>query len=833
MWQDFRYAWRRLRNSPGFTVAVVLSLTLGIGANTAIFSVINAVLLRTLPVAKPAELSLVQIDSKLAVSQRFSYPAFQLLRNALPAPSTIAASTKIQRAYATLETGRETEMLWDQLVSGEFFSVIALSPSLGRLLGPEDNVTPGAHPVAVLSEGFWRRRFGGARDVLGRDIVLNGTHFTIVGVGPAGFTGTQLEFPADVWIPVMMQSDVRYMQNYSSSNAQDSKPWATQQGIRWLDLTVRNENGAAAEAAMQLAFHRQVEELAQTIGNAERRKLVLEQKLAFQPFSRGFSSLRQKFESPLYALMVMVGLVLLIACANTANLLLARASARQREIAVRLSMGATRSRLVRQLLTESLLIVAMAAGLGILTAWWAGDLLVRATLDLAAQGITAAPFSVAPDGRVLAFTVLLSAFTALLFGLAPALRATSVDLNSSLKQSGRGVYSGSRFSVAKLLVAAQVALSLLLAVGAGLFVRSLQNLMNLDTGFQREHLLEARIDPQTAGVPSSQWLALQRGVVERLEATPGVRTASVAMCGLAVGCSSYSDGIAVEGYQSRPDEQMLIEINVVGPNYLQTVGMQLVAGRDLDARDTETSPRVAVVNEAMVRRYFSGRNAIGLRFGNKQPDTQIVGIVRDARVNRVQEAAEPMVWLALRQASVGTPAASIEIRAAGDPAALADLVRRAIHDVNPEVPVVRVRAMTEQIESGVVQERLVARLASVFGVLALALACFGLYGVMSYAVSRRTPELGIRMALGATPGRVLVAVFRESLGLVALGLGVGLPLALVAARSISSMLFNVNARDPLTLLLATSALVAAAALAGYVPARRASRVDPLVALRYE
>jgi predicted permease len=829
MWQDLRYAARTLRSSPGFAFVVILSLTLGIGANTAIFSVINAVLLRSLPVAKPAELSLIHLESRLPMSQRFSYPLFQLLRDALPAQSSIAAAGKAQRSYANLETGHEPETTYVQLVSGEFFSVIGLPPALGRTLGPEDNRMIGGHPVAVLSEGFWRRRFGGSRDVLGRDLTINGTHFTIVGVGPAGFTGIQLEQPIDIWVPVVMQADVRYSQNYSSNNAQSDKPWATQPGVRWLDLIVRDKSGAAI-TALNMAFHRQVEEDGRMIGDTERRKLFLQQSLELQPFGRGFSTLRQRFEAPLYTLMAMVGLVLLIACANTANLLLARAGTRQREIAVRLSMGAQRGRLIRQLLTESFLVVAVAAALGILVAWWAGDLLVRMTLNLASQ-TSATPFSVAPDARVLAFTILLSAVTALIFGLAPAFRATRVDLNSALKQAGRGVYGGSRFSAAKMLVAVQVALSLLLVVGAGLFVRSLQNLMNQDLGFERQHVLEVRIDPDTVGISAAQMTALDRSLIERVQAVPGVESATMAMCGIAGGCSSYSDGIQVEGYQSRPGEQMLIEVNRVGPNYAQIVGMHLIAGRDLDARDTETSPPVAIVNEAMARMYFAGRNALGRRFGFQRPAIEIVGIVRDARVNKVQDAAEPMAWFPLRQGP--TTAESIEIRATGDPRALEDATRRAIREVNPDLPITRIRTMTEQIEANVVQERLVARLAAIFGGLALALACFGLYGVMSYAVSRRTPELGIRMALGATPGRVLSGVFGESLTLVIVGLLVGGPLVLLATRPLSAMLFNVDARDPATLIGAALALTAVAALAGYVPAWRASRVDPLVALRHE
>lgn len=825
---DLRFALRTLRKNPGFTAVVVTSLALGVGANTAIFSVINAVMLKSLPVDHAEQLYLVKHEARTASAQRFSVPLFEHLRAALPAGSSIAGISRVSRMYGVLQPGHAIETTAVQLVTGEFFPLIGRAPLMGRTLTPDDNRTVGGHPVAVVSEGCWRRAYGASPDVLGRDVVFNGAHFTIVGVGPAGFTGVLLETPVDFWVPVMMQSDVHYAQNYSSSNSNDQKPWATQLGIRWLDLMVRTSSTAPLASAMNVAFQQMVEAEAATLHDPAFRETFRQQSLSLVPFHRGFSRLRDRFEQPLYTLLGMVGMILLIACANTANLMLSRASSRRREIAVRLSMGATRPRLIRQLLTESVLLVCVAAALGLLLARWSGDILVRMTL-----GVTtgATPLSLPLDGRVLSFTMLLSFATVLLFGLAPAFRATDLDLNDALKQSGRSIQGGSRFTAAKLLVAGQVALSMLLVAGSLLFVRSLQNLSTMDLGFSREHLLAVILDPDAIALSDERVAMLNRALQERVENIPGVQSASLAFSGLAAGFHSSSDGLQFTGYQSRPDEQMRMMGNRVTLNYFATVGMRLMAGRDFNAGDTDKSPKVAIINQAAARRYFAGRSPLGERFGGGTPDTLIVGVVADARTASVQEEPEPMAFYPMAQKPAR--ASSLDVRAAGDPKTLAADVRTAIAQVAPDLPIVRVRTMTEQVDSNLVQERLLARLTTVFGGLALGLACFGLYGVMSYAVSRRTSELGVRMALGATPAGVLAMVFRESLGLVLAGLAVGLPLVILAGRQLSKILFRVNTSDPKTLAIAAVSLLAAAALAGYLPAWRASRVDPLVALRNE
>lgn len=825
--QDLRYATRTLAKAPGFTLVVVLSLALGIGANTAIFSVLNALTLRSLPVARPHEVFAVRQQDRSAVSQRVSYPMFQRLREATPATAELAAMSRVSRLYGVINGGEQPETIAVQLVSGEYFSLLGVSPHLGRPLTPEDNVQMSGHPVAVVSQGFWERRLGASSQVLGQTIRIGATPFIVVGVAPRGFGGVWLESPTEVWIPLMMQSDVRYAQNYSANNADSDQPWIPQEGISWLNLIVRTQPDArlATTEALDRAYQTSRIREAESMGDAEERRLFLEQHLILESFSQGFSIFRQRFLSPLYVLMAMVGVVLLIACANTANLLLARAAARQREMAIRLSIGAGRGRLVRQLLTESFVLAGLAAALGLMIAQWAGDALVRFALGSSAQ------LSVGLDGRVLVFTTLVAIATALLFGLAPAVRATRTNLGTVLRATSKSIHGGGRFQTRKLLVASQVALSLLLIVGAGLFTRSFRALLTVDTGFEREHVLSITMDPRAAGYPVSELPTLYRRLVDRAETTPGVRSASVAMCAMVTGCRSFSDGIEITGYERRPGEQILIQENRVGPRYFSTVGISMIEGREFDEHDTESAPRVAIINEAFARRYFANRPAIGQMFGNDTRDRLIVGVAQDARVNSPREAAGPMAYHPLGQGAVF--AGTLEVRSDGDPRLTATALRHAIGEVDRQLPIVRVSTVTERLTEDLNQERLVTALAMLFGMLALGLACFGLYGVMAYAVSRRTAELGIRIALGASPSGVGWMVFRESLILVVTGLALGVPAAFLAGRSLSGLLFGVSAHDPATVIAATLVLLTVAALAGYLPARQASRVDPLVALRFE
>jgi len=824
--KDVRYGARMLRANPGFTFVVVLSLAAGIGANSAIFSIANAMLLKTMPIADPDHVYIVRYQSRLPVTQRLSYSFFDQLRAGFPAPDGLAAISRVARMR--LASDGEPQSASVQLVTGEFFSVLGVGAQSGRVLTPGDNRTLGGHPVTVISDAFWRRKFAAAADVIGRDITFNGVHFSIVGVAPAGFTGVWLESPVEAWIPVMMQADVKYMQNYSSSGQDALKPWVPQDGIRWLDVITRANRTEGPEAvALNSVFRPLLLKEIDSITEERERALTLDRRLVLEPFGMGFSNLRDQFRAPLYALLGMVALLLMIACANTANLLLARATSRQREMAVRLSIGASRRRIIGQLLIESLMLGALAAAVGLAIAPLVSELLVRMTMGIETGPL---PFSVGIDARVVVFTVVITLLTSLLFGFAPAWRATDLSLSTALKTSGRSTHQGARLNLSKLLVVGQVALSLFLAVGAGLFARSFNNLVSQPLGLE-DQVLWVAISPSLGGYTDAELPGLYERIIGRVEAIPGVQSATVAMCGVMTGCRSNSDGIAISGYESQPGEQVMVQVNRVGPHYFSTVGMTIAAGRDFDAREIGSGAKIVIVNEAMVRKYFKGRDPIGQRFGYDKPDTEIIGVVRDAHVNTVREAAMPMVFHPFD--STPSFVGSMQIRATGQPDAIGAAVRRALREVEPRLPVDRVTTIATLAASTLRQERLIARLTIGVGALALALASLGLYGLMAYAVKQRTAELGLRFALGAPRPRVLWMVLRESLLLVVVGLALGLPLVIALARLIGPMLFEVNPNDPAVVSIAAGVLLLVGASSSYLPAFRASRIDPITALRTE
>jgi predicted permease len=828
IWRDLIYALRQLKRSPGFAAVAILSLAIGIGANSAIFSILNALLFKSLPVAAPGELFDLQQESRVRFPQRFSYPMFLRLRDAGSGAKGVAAMSHVVGAQTSLETGAQSEMAPVQLVSGEFFDVLGLSPALGRLLTPGNNQTLGGSPVAVISYGFWERAFAGASDVIGRSIRLNETSFTIVGVAPRSFRGVWIESPTDVWIPLVMQANVHYAQHFSSQdNADPEKPWVPQEFVEWLDVIVRVNPASALSVtnALNATFLHSLESVMGVL-DLKTKRHFLERTLALDPFAQGFSNVRQRFTSPLVAMMALVALVLVIACANTANLLLARAESRKREIAVRLSIGASRTRLIQQLLTESFLLVAIAAALGLLLAQWASGQLVRMALGVV--GSAPAPLSTGVDGHVLVFTIGLSVATGLLFGLIPAFRVTKMELGAAMKTTACHAPGRWRVSGAKLLVAAQVALSLMVVFGAALFARSLRNLAKVELGFDREHVLTVWMNPRAAGYEAAKLPTLYRRLVERTEAIPGVQSAAVSMCGLAVECRSIDGGVKISGYEPAPLEEVRLQFSYVGQNYFSTVGMRLLSGRDFAPGDS--GYRFAIVNQAVVRQYFANREPLGQRFGD-QLKTEIVGVVADARVNRVREEAIPMVYYPLQGNLVY--AGSLEIRAAGSPTAVATDVRKALHEIAPDLPIEQITPLTLQVDRNLNPERMGSVVTTAFGVLALGLACFGLYGVMSYAVTRRTSEIGLRMALGARPGNVLWTVLREALTLIASGLIVGVPLVILASRSVAALLFGIEPDDPLTLGATILILTGVGVFAGLWPAWRASRVNPVTALRHE
>ena len=826
--QDARFALRALRKNPGFAAIVLLSLSLGIGANTAIFSVLNAAILRPLPVANPGELFVINQQAQDSVSPRFSYPLFDQLRSATPRAAEVAAMSRVASMRARVDGASASERLSVQLVSGEYFSVLRLAPAQGRALTPDDNRTLGGHPVTVISNSLWRRRFGAAADVVGRGVTLNDTAFTIVGVAPPEFSGVWLESPVDAWIPLMMQSQVGYLQDVSFHNADMNQPFVPQEGIEWVRVFGRApRNASGVVAALDVAFRQGMAHFADQYSDPATKRSFTSRHLTFEALDRGLSTVRPRLVTPIVALLGTVFLILLIACANAANLLLARAEARRREIAIRLSIGASRGRLMQQLLTESAILVGAATGLGVLFSYWmAGELVQRM-----ASGLGATPFLVGMDMRVTGFTAVVSILTGVLFGVMPAVRASRSDLSTALKADSRTGRVGGRLSAPTVLVVLQVALSLVLVVGAGLFARSLRNLTHLDLGFEPDQFVSVAVNPRAAHYPLTSLPELYGRLVERVEATPGVRSAVMSTCQLAAGCHD-TGSITIAGYVPSPGESPRLDVNHVGPHFFSTVGMRLMQGRDFDSRDNEQAPNVAIVNQTMARRYFPNGDAVGQHFGWARPDMEIIGIVQDARVAAVRDEPVPMAYFPLAQ-DTRHYAGALNVRASGNADQLVAMMNRVVADVDPNLPVDSVRTMSAQIDRNVRVEQLVAVLTSLFGVLALGLASFGLFGVMSYAVSRRTSEFGIRMALGAPPASVLWAVFRESLTLVALGLAVGVPVVLVASGPLADVLFRIRPNDPMTLVGAIGLLVVVAAAAAFFPAWRASQVDPMIALRSE
>jgi predicted permease len=778
----------------------------------------DAVMLRLLPIRDPQQLYIVQETEGAG----FSFPMFQRFRNALKGTADILTLTR-PAPFHTRRGSATMEPVTGQLVSGEFFPVLGVRPALGRLLTPSDNRSLGQHSVLVLSYSYWQRRFSCKPDVLGNVLPLNGTPFTIVGVAEPSFLGVAAGDSPDVWLPLLMQAEVRYAQNAWSSNADTRKPWPPQEGIRWLDAMIRVPDPRAVpavEARLNVLYRRDMERAGQVHDERERR-VLLERRLSLEQGAQGFSTLRRRFSMPLRLLMTTVGLVLLIACANIASLLLARAMARRKEIAIRLSIGAGRTLLVRQLLTESVVLALLGGILGVLIASWSNNALPRLfSIDVHLR----------LDSRVLGFAAGLSLATGILFGLAPAFRITSVEPAAALKSGTSADSPGRRLTLGKTLVIVQVSLSLVLVTGAGLLARTMWNLLQLDMGFDREHVLTVRIDPRSAGFLPAQLPPLYAQLVERMRAVPGVRSATIAASSIAGG-GTRSSGINVAGYTPGPRENMSVDENFVDSGYFETTGMPLVEGRDFDVRDTETALKVAIINETMARRYFGSSRAIGRHYGYAGMQFEIVGVVRDARVRGPRSTLRPMAYRPIRQEM--EYARSLEVRTQADPRAVAAAARKVIAQVAPTLPVQDIATVAERVNRLLAQERLIAEISAFFGLFALLLACIGIYGLISYGVARRTAEMGIRMALGAKPTSVVWLVLREGMILVLIGIAAGIPIAFAAARLIKGLLFGVAPTDPATLAATALLMLSVAAVAAYPPARRASRVDPIAALRHE
>jgi len=947
LWQDVLFGLRMLRKAPAFTAVAVLTLAFGIGANTAIFSLIDAVMLRSLPVENPSQLVLLKWSARKApnlfgmmssgdcptdmgggrlnpIGCSFSEPMYR----------EIAAANIFAGTAAFANTGRldltgngAPTVINGQLVSGDFFRTMGLKAAVGRLLDASDDTAPAA-AVTVLNYGYWQSAFGGSRDVIGHTIELNGVPFTIVGVAEQRFTGITPGSDYDVWVPLFAGPKINRLQG--PLGAQDRQNdvatwWLTiagrlkpgtslGQSQAMVSGIFRNEmlhgavplfhgnqmagvpamrmgapalagvaaspapmpapmpmQGASGNAAVPMHREAAAGPARQPAGNAEvtlpapqaaplggahlaeepsvPKTLSTEEdnpQVTLVSAQTGLVGTRARYSDPLYALMLAVGIILLIACANMAGLMLARAAARQKEMAVRLALGAGRARIVRQLLTESLMLSILGGALGVLFAYWGAHTIISFVSSNQARPLG---FATGVDLRVLGFTAAVSLFTGMLFGVAPAFRSARIDLTPTLKEaegnSASAGHSGGRwFSAGNLLVVTQVALAVVVLVGAGLLVRTLQNLRNADMGFDAHNILIFGIDPTLAGYTGAQADHLYRDLQGRLAETPGVKSASYSMAPL------LSNGLMVTVFHwpGTPEDQTAESDALdVGPNFFETLHIPFLAGREFGATDFElaaanggdkptSAPTPVIVNQAFVQKYLGKENPIGKAygaaaagpFGGPTPGYQIVGVVRDAKYNDLRREIHPMMYIP-HHAGVAT----FELRTAADPRALLPAIREVLGQVNADLPLFNVTTQSQQIDRLLFQERLVARLAGFFGVLALVLACIGLYGLLSYEVSRRTREIGIRMALGAQPERVQKLVLRQGIALALAGAAVGIGVALGVTRYLGSMLFNVRASDPLT-MSAVAVLLALVALAAcYIPARRATRVDPMVALRYE
>ena len=839
---DLRWAVRAIRRAPGTTALAVLSLALGIGANTAIFSLVNAVLLRMLPVRAPHELHLVAADAAEPRTS-WNYPDYIAFRDDVKGFSGLAAGSGVGSLGLQVGEGGAAELVRRQFVSGNYFDVLGVRPAAGRLFGAEDDRTLGGAPYAVLSYDYWRGRFGGDPAVIGRTVRLNGTLLTVVGITAPGFQGIDPASKADVFVPMVMHGEIQHV---------PAGIWNTRH-YWWFRVVGRVPGGTPLEpVASQLTSIFRAREEEHRKANPRARRNEPPPNLYLIPAGRGHSYTRAILQKPLLVLTGVVGLVLLIACANVANIMIARGAVRQREIAIRLAIGAGRGRIATQLLTESLLVAVLGGIAGVAFAY----LGIRVVLDrfLPTSGWTDVTLDVSPDLSVLAFTLGISVLTGVLAGLAPGWHATRPRLVAALKDDVPGRSGSSRVLLRRLLVVGQVALSLLLVIGAALFVRSLANLRSLDAGFRRDQTVIASVDPGRNGYKGQRLYDFYERLRAEVERLPGVRSAALASI-TPLGGMRWNGDFSVEGRAFEEGERRYVDMNSVGPRYFETVGIQLLIGREFAETDKPPSvpdpperitpgveppeapgPRHAVVSESFAKKFLAGGSPLGRRlsFTEKFDSARaydVVGVVKDAHYFDLKEAVEPMVYVASGRAGFGEQ--TLCIRTAAATAGLTEGIRKAVTAIDPAVPLLRTRTIEQEIDTNIVQERLLATLAGFFGALALLRACVGLYGVISYVVARRTREIGIRLALGAQRSRVVRLVLGDAGLLVAAGAVLGLAGALGLSRLVRSLLYGVSPQDPVTVAGAVGVLLAVTALAVLVPLRRAMAVQPGEALRYE
>jgi putative ABC transport system permease protein len=815
--QDARLASRALLKSPGFSITAILTLALGIGANTAIFSLINSVILKTLPVSHPERL----LQITMGKSAYYTNPIWEQLRDRQDVFSGIFA---YGGGDFNLAAGGEARYAPGNYASGQFFETLGLRALIGRTFTTTDD-RRGCPGTAVLSYGFWQSEYGGSVGVVGRIVSLDNHPFEVLGVLEPGFTGVDVGRNVSLYIPLCAEKIIRG----ETSSLDHRSAW-------WLRVIGQPKPGilaSQAEARLRTLAPQIFDATVPPNWKAEDQESYRKRTFDAQAASTGLSDLRRTYRQALIVLMIIVGVVLLIACANVANLLLARGAARQQEIAIRMALGSGRGRLVRQLLTESLLLSVTGAALGVLFAQWSTHLLVgflsssenKVFLDLTI------------DVRVLTFTAAAAVLTALLFGLAPAWRGTKVNPQSAMKANARGVIEGGKFGLSQALVVAQVALSLVLVVGAGLMLATFFRLETLDAGFEREHVLLVNADLRNGHYLPARRGAVLEEMLGKLRTLPGIRSASASDV-TPISGSTWNQTLQIEGYASKGGEDTLTYLNEVSDRYFDTLGIHLVSGRDFNAHDTPGSPKVTIVNQEFAKRFFAGENPIGRSYrmenGNKLGDpVEIIGVVKDAKYEELRENIQPTAFVAATQNASPGESVTFELRVAeGAPTNAISAVTSAIAGVNHGISL-RFTTLARQVDESLARERLLGTLSGFFGGLALLLAMVGLYGVMSYNVTRRRNEIGIRMALGAEQPRVLRMVLSEVARLIGIGLAIGLGVAIGTMRFIESFLYGVKARDPRTLVVAVFALALVAAVAGYLPARRASRLEPMNALREE
>ena len=832
-WQDARYGVRLFRKNPGFTAVAVLTIALGIGANTAIFTVFDALLLESLPVRQPSQLVLFSdatdegtyTNSSPLTGQwaRFTRESYEFLKSQ-PLPFESLCAFRSGTATVSVRMPGQSEdaqvrRVVAHLVSGNYFATMGVDAEFGRTFSDEDNRAD-APPVAVVSNGYWRHGLNSDPSAVGKVVILNGLSVTIIGVAPPEFFGERVRGAPDFWLPFVFQPQIELRESYLERT-----------DTYWLSLMGRLQHGATrdqARIAATIALQQYLTSQAGTQLTADRKQGVQRTYIRLYDGGAGISGLRLQYSRPLHVLLAVVAMVLLIACANVGNLLITRAAARRTETSVRLTLGASRGRLLRQLLTEGLLLATLGTGAGLLIGYWGTQGLVALT------NLASSPMQPRLNPLVLTFTLCITLLTGVFFGLAPALQAGRSDLVTALKAGGRSATNQRKFAITHGLILAQITISLVLLVGASLFSRSLLNLEHEPLGFDQNNVLIASINPRLEGYKPTEVAALYRKLFDRLNGLPGVQVATIARFSPLSGHVSASNVHRVEGYSARQGENMSVSDVLVGPDYSRTLGIPLLLGREINLRDTEGSVRVAMVNEAFVRHYFPAKSPIGHRLEYGDQSYEIVGVLKNVLFEDARTKARDMIFRAILQDQTQTAmTAELEVRTIGDPGAMASQVRKAVSQEDSKIPVTGVQSLRDQVGESFSEERLAAQLVSLFGGIALFLACIGLYGVTAQGVARRTNEIGVRMALGAGGRDILSMILRETGLLLGGGLLLGLPLSYAASRAISGQLFGLGPGDIFSFLVAVAALAIVMALAGFLPARRATRVDPVVALHYE